>query len=51
MQVIENFKGDIYKDERKILQCLAAKELFGAAEIAQNFLYECTSYLLIKQNA
>jgi hypothetical protein len=50
MQIIEDFPGDIYKDERKILQRLSAKELFGAGEVAQNFLYECTSFLLMKQN-
>lgn len=36
MQIIEEFAGDIYheKNEKKIIQKLASKELFGANETA-----------------
>lgn len=53
MQIIEDFPGDIYheQNERKILQRLAVKELFGANDAAQSFLHECSSYLLMRQGA
>jgi len=51
MQIIENFSGDIYtiNNERKIVQKLSEKEIFGQNEMAQSFLHECSSYLLMRQ--
>ncbi len=53
MQIIEDFPGDIYheQNERKILQKLSVKDIFGANEPAQTFLHECSSYLLMRQGA
>jgi hypothetical protein len=50
VQIIEEFQGDIFseRNEKKLISKLV-KEIFKTSESeAQNFLHECSSYLLMR---